>query len=439
MSNSSSKGFVKTLAFLGGLATIPFLTTQLSRYMLRSIMTEPYLANLAELFSATKRTGVQNIIETNLRSERASILKRPLGSPRHFTDFSGLMFTSAHLETIALPQDSSVKIDITIGPKAKKPLLVSTPLLVSAMAYQKGVTAQFKYALAQGSSKAGSLTNTGEGPFLPKERALADRLIIQYPRTPHSRSIEILQQADALEIQIGQGASAGSSQSTFWRRITTDLPQFKTTKDLPKIVKFLKEVGGGVPVGTKFSFTHNLEAEIDLCLEAGVDYLALEGFNAGTIESPPILEDDFGLPTIIGLSRAVAHLKKRKMEKQVSLLVSGGFITPGQCLKALALGADGIYLGTAALFATSHTQTLKAIPWEPPTQLAAQGGTLSHKFDWQLGARHLSNFLQASAEELKEGIRTMGKADLALVGPDDLIAIDETTSRITGIPLAYSK
>jgi len=429
---------VGTLGLLGGLWGLRFLITQASRFSLKILMSDPYLENLTELISATKRTGLQNIMETNLRSEKAQILKRPLGTPRKFIDFDGLMFVSAHLDRQPLPHTIPVHTGVVIGPEALKPLYIETPLMVSGMAYKKALTDRMKYALALGSSRAQTSTNTGEGPFLPKERELADRLIVQYPRMPLHRSLGMLAQADALEIQLGQGASAGSAQAPYPHLVRTELPAVRVAEDLPHVVRFLKEAGQGVPVGAKFSFTHNLEREIDLCLKAGVDYLALEGAQAATVQAPPILEDDFGLPTIIGLSRAVGHLKARGVHNQVTLIVSGGFSSPGQCLKALALGANAIYLGSMALFAASHTQSLKAVPWEPPTDLVVHGGKTSNKYNWRLGGEYLGNYLTSSTEEIKEGVRALGKHALHQVDSSDLVALDEITSEITGVPLAYS-
>lgn len=437
MSKNTSKLFVGALGVVGGLTALRFLASQLVRQSTRIIMTDPYGENLAELYTATKRTGIQAILETNLRAEKPTVLQRPLGSPRKFLDFDGLMFVSSHLDRIALPHTISVQTNVIIGPRAKKPLELKTPLIISGMAYKKALTAQMKYAYALGSNKAQTATNTGEGPFLPKERQLADRLIVQYPRIPLHRDLQMLAQADALEIQLGQGASAGVAQAPYPHLIRTSLPSLRDNKDLPTVVRFLKKAGHGVPVGIKFSFTNNLEREIDLCLEAGVDYLALEGAQAATIGAPPILEDDFGLPTIVGLCRAVDHLKLRGVHKEVSLIVSGGFFSPGQCLKAIALGADAVYLGTMVLYAASHTQTLKTIPWEPPTQLAYEQGKMSKKFNWKLGGKHLGNYLISSTEEIKEGVRALGKHSLGDVDSSDLIALDETTSKVTGIPLAY--
>lgn len=439
MSSSTSKLFAGALGVTGGLAALRFLAGQIAKQGVKVIMTDPYSENLAELLSATKRTDVQTILETNLRAQRAQVLKRPLGSPRRFLDFDGLMFVSAHLDREALPHTIPVDVTTTIGPRSKRPLTVGTPLFISGMAYKKALSARAKYALALGSRLAGTVSNTGEGPFLPKERELADRLIVQYPRLPLHRTLDMLAQADALEIQLGQGASAGGAQVPFPHLVFPELPPVRASSDLPKVVRFLKQAGGGVPVGVKFSFTNNLEREIDLCLEAEVDFLALEGAKAGTVAAPPILLDDFGLPTIMGLCRAVEHLKTRGVYGQVSLIVSGGFFSPGQCLKALALGANAIYLGTMPLYAMSHTQTTKSIPWEPPTQLVVDGGKQSRRFNWKLGAKHLANYLISCTEEIKEGVRALGKHALHEVDLTDLVALDEVTSQVTGVPLAYAK
>ncbi|MGI6693588.1 MAG: FMN-binding glutamate synthase family protein [Limnochordia bacterium] len=439
MSSTKSKLLAGAAGVAGGLVALRFLASQIVRQSTKVLMTDPYVENLSELLSATKRTGVQTILETNLRAQKAQVLQRPLGSPRRFMDFDGLMFVSAHLDRQPLPHTTAVNTETTIGPKSKKPLTVSTPLLVSGMAYRKALSDRTKYALALGSRLAGTASNTGEGPFLPKERELAERLIIQYPRIPLHRTVEILAQADALEIQLGQGASAGGAQAPYPHLVLPELPPLRKSEDLPKIVRFLKQVGGGVPVGVKFSFTANLEREIDLCLDAEVDFLALEGANAATAAAPPILEDDFGLPTIMGLCRAVEHLKTRGVHNQVTLIVSGGFFSPGQCLKALALGANAIYLGTMPLYALSHTQTTKSIPWEPPSQLVVHGGKQSGRLNWKLAARHLANYLISCTEEIKEGVRALGKRALHEVDASDLVSLDEMTSQVTGTPLVYPR
>lgn len=445
------------LALGGGIAAGRLLVSQVVRSATRIIMTDPYKENLAEFYSAARRTGIQEILETNLRAEEGKVILRPLGSPRKFVNMNGIMFNTAHLSRSPTTIEVPIATGTTIGRCAAKPLVVETPLLVSGMAYGLALSAHFKYALALGSRKAGTATNTGEGPYLPKERELAGKLIIQYPRAPWNRAPEILKLADAVEIQFGQGASASTAHHTqpsqLGRRLRRHLgvrsgqssviysrmPELGHWGSLKVLVDYLRELTGGVPIGVKFAFSDYLEDDLDICLDAGVDFVAVEGAEAATVGAPPILEDDFGLPTLIGLCRAVEHLKAKDPTGRVSLIVGGGFTSPGQYLKAIALGADAIYLGTMALFAASHTQVLKALPFEPPTQVAFYGGKASRRFDWQEGAEGLYRYLTSCTAEMQEGVRALGKTAIAEVNRNDLVALDELTSQITGLPLAYSR
>jgi glutamate synthase domain-containing protein 2 len=180
-----------------------------------------------------------------------------------------------------------------------------------------------------------------------------------------------------------------------------------------------------------------LERDLEQAVSAGVDFISLDGGNAATKSAPPILQDDFGMPTIYALCRAVRFLEECGVKDDVTLLVGGGFFTPGDCLKAIALGADGVYLGTSVLWATTHTQVAKAVPWEPPTQLVYYSGKLKGHFDEDRAAAHLHMFLASMAEEMKTGIRALGKNALDDIGLDDLMALDEWTAYVTGAPPGY--
>src|SRR5690606_31435334 len=128
---------------------------------------------------------------------------------------------------------------------------------------------------------------------------------------------------------------------------------------------------------------------------------SIDGAQAGTKGGPPILEDDFGLPTVFAVSRAAKFLQEQGVKDRVSLLAGGGFFTPGDCLKAIALGADAVYMGTAPLWAMSHTQVKKSIPYEPPTQLIMLTGSQAEEFNEDDAAYYLMNFLQSCTEEIK--------------------------------------
>jgi len=118
-------------------------------------------------------------------------------------------------------------------------------------------------------------------------------------------------------------------------------------------------------------------------------------------------------------------------------LIGGGINTPGDALKALALGADAVYIGTAALWAMTHTQVVKTIPFEPPTVLAFYSGRMADQFNKEEAAYYLSNFLTSFSEEIQVAVKGLGKTNVHDVNKSDLVALDETTSKITKVPLAF--
>ncbi|MGI6357113.1 MAG: FMN-binding glutamate synthase family protein [Bacillota bacterium] len=431
------------------------LLAHLARRSLRILMTDPYDQNLLELFSATKRFGVQTLAETELRCSRGTVIARPLGSPKSFPNFSQLMFDVAQLHRMPLTLGSPIDFTVTIGPRANRPLRLAIPIMISGMAYGWALSESAKLALARGASMAGTATNTGQGAWLDSERRAADLLVYQYHRGHWGKRMEHVRQADAVEIQFGQGASAGVGaileaklMDEHLRRMFEVQPgegakaqsrqqEVQRPQDLTELVRNLRLQSGGVPIGVKLCPGNRLEQDLDYLLAADVDYIVIDGAEAATKGSPPVLEDDFGLPTLFALVRTVRYLEQRGVKDKVSLVVSGGLKSPGDYLKALALGADAVAIGTAALFAISHPQVIRAIPFEPPTQLVWYSGLSAKDFDWQQGAESLRRYLQACVDEMAEGIRALGKHGIAELSPDDLFALDQTTAEICGVSLGY--
>jgi glutamate synthase domain-containing protein 2 len=421
------------------------------------IMTDRYDENLWEFVHAANRTNPQVIVETNLRSEEGTLLKRPLGSAKKFPDFSNLMFDMAMLRKFATPEVVAVDTKVTLGPQARKPLVIDMPIMISAMAAGLAISEKGKIALAKGAAKAGTAANSGEGAFLQAERDAASKFIIQYPRGNWNKDEKILKQGDMLEIQVGQGASAGTSHLTKSKDISFAIKRklglfpgqdaiiparvkgVHQPKDFKKLVTYLRELTGGVPIAIKIGAGKYLEEDIAVAIEAGVDAVVIDGAQAATVGAPPILQDDFGLPTLFAVCRAGRYFQKQGLKGKVSLVMAGGLYVPGDFLKVIALGADAVYIGTIALFAMSHTQTLKAIPFEPPTQVAWATGQMQKKLKVEKAAADLAKFLTACNLEIKEAIKALGKTALSQVNKDDLVALDPETAAIAQVDLAYDK
>jgi len=425
--------------------------------VIHRLMVDKYHENLWEFVSAARKVGVQNIIETNLRSQEGKLIKRPLGSPRSFPDFDSILFNFAQLHRLPTDEGKDIDTSVIIGPQAKKPLIIKMPILISGMAYGLALSAKAKVALARGTTLAGTAANTGEGAFLPAERKAAEKLIIQYNRGKWTKSENILKQADAIEIHIGQGAGGGTGHAIPKKQITWKVrralglkigeraiihathPGMKEPDCFGNLVLYLKEITGGVPVGVKLAGSKYIEKDMEIALDSGVDFITIDGAQAGSYGTAPILQDDFGLPSLFALIRASKYLKERNYQDKVSLIMAGGFYNPGQMLKALALGADAIYIGAIALFAMAHTEVLKALPWEPPPSVVFHDGHFKNKLNVNKGSQHLDKFLKACDEEIKEAIRALGKNSLKEVNKEDLFALDAYASEIVGVPLGYEK
>lgn len=443
------------------------------RFIVR-LLHEPYQENLWLVAAGLRHSPLFVTMENALRTQEGRPPSRPVGPARRFLGFEGLVFRPAQLARRPLQPQDPVETAVVIGPRAQRPLQLEVPVLIGGMAYGTGLSRGFTLALAAGATRAGTAYNAGNAPLLPEVRRAARRLIVQYTGSPFTAERAALAQGDAIEVRVGRGAWAGmgkvlgpgSLPEAARRRAqaagataaaaasaagTTAVPDIavltipsgplgreEVPSQLRRLVAELRRVGGGVPVGVKLAAGADLEADLDIALQADVDFLSVDGAEGGTHGGPPILQDDFGIPTVIAVCRARQHLDRRGVGRAVSLLVGGGLLTPGDCLKCLALGADAVYLGTAVLFAAAHTQAVHALPWEPAVQLAWAKGSRRHKFDWKEGARAVERFIRATVEEMAIGVRALGKSALRDVGRDDLVALDPEAAAATGLPLAFA-
>lgn len=422
--------------------------------VIERLLSDKYHENLMELWSAVRRTSVQNILEISLRAEEGKLIHRPLGSARTLPHYDTLMFVPGQMAR--LPKEASVPIDmkVSLGPKAEKPLQIEIPLMITGMSYGVGLSEEAKRALARAAKQLGTATNSGEGPFLPEERDEAGKFIWQISRSSWGHSPQGIASADMLEVQMGQGARMGPFTvapnevkgkaqklmgiSPVESVVTAAvIPGINTPWDWPNYVTNLRAEAAGKPIAIKIMATGALERDLAVCLEAGFDVIVLDGAQGGASGASPLICDDLGIPSLLALVRAERFLREQGARKEVSLVVAGGYATPGECLKAIALGADAIYLGTVPLFALVHKQSHKVLPWEPLTQLVWYNSPYKQRLDINLASKSVANVLKSMAMEMEEGVRALGKTALSEVGPNDLVALDEWTAHVTGVKRAY--
>lgn len=445
-------GTVAGAGILGGLYFRRTLANRAAASLTEELMGRgKYDANMAELFTAMVGRHPRVLLETALRAERGKAISRPLFTTKQFIHFDDLMFIPAQLAT--LPTNENERIDLTtvIGPRAGRPLKLDLPVYITGMAMGLSLSDRCKIALAKGSAAAGTATNSGEGGFYEPERQHAKYYILQYTRGGWPADPTVLKQADAIEIQVGQGAQAGSPQATPAWKLTDEerramgldegqdavihsrFPEVNEPADFRQLVAKVRSMAGEIPVGIKLAAGHNLEADLQVALEAGVDFVTVDGAQASSHSAEPILLDDFGIPSLVALCRAARVLKGTG----VSLVVSGGFMTPGEILKALALGADAVAVGAAPVMAAVHAQWQKVAPFDPPTSLVWHDGKHRDKFDIEEGARDVANWFAAIADELVTGVRSVGKRSVHEVTREHLCALTPESAAVTELPLAW--
>ena len=435
-----------------------FIKQSVKRNILRLLKTE-YDRSLWEGVVGILHHGMMDMMENEYRSNAPFVLQKPIGASQKYPHFDGLLLNPAQLYQQPLYAGEKVDLSISLGKNAKKPLKISIPIMISGMAYGIALSKEVTLAIAKASGQAGIAYNPGQGGVLKEHRQLAHRLIVQIHGSSWEADTETLQQADAVEIKIGQGANGGAwaqirpqEHNEYDQEVLKNLGLMNQDKSRPIIIpsssEMLNQYGGlphlikrlhqsvpGIPVIVKLAASHYLEQDMEIAISSGADVLAIDGAQGGTHGSPSILVNDFGLPTLSALVRAVRFLRQKGWDQKIDLVISGGLRTPGDVLKALALGANAVYLGTAALYAVTHVQLAKTLPIDPPTSLTWTTGHLKDQFNKEDGATSLLNFLLSFAEELKFGLHALGKKTIQELSFEDLVAWDADVARITGLPL----
>ncbi|MCJ8008321.1 FMN-binding glutamate synthase family protein [Lederbergia wuyishanensis] len=419
------------------------------------VLSDSYQENIIEMIPGFRHIGFQNVLENNLRSASGDLLHRPLGSSKKWPNFDSITFLPAQTSPFAVSGEEEVDVKVTIGPNAKKPMSIDIPIIISGMGYGVALSEEVRLSLAEAASNVGTAINSGEGGVMPEEIEKAGKYILQFGKTEWGKDEDIIKQADMVEIKLGQGAMMAMGMKISPKNLTGKARKAmglkenetavihehffenQTLKDIKELVDELRRVTGGVPIGAKMGAGGKIEEDIDHLVEVGVDFIAIDGAQAATLGAPPIISDDFGIPTLHAVVRAVNHLEKRKMKGKISLIVSGGLVVPGHFLKALALGADAVYIGSAILFAVAHDQVLKSIPFEPPTQVVWNEGKFKDEFKINDGVTAAEKFLTACTEEIKIALRAMGKRSLKELSKKDLVSYDEAIAKYVGVPFSF--
>lgn len=387
------------------------------------------------------------------RAKHGTPVIEPYGSSRAFMTLDDLVFLPAMIDTF--PVDPfRVRTKTIIGAKSAKPLELETPVMISAMAYGISVTEATKVAVAKASMTAGTATNSGDAGFSEAERRYARKYIVQFNRARYGNSEDELRRADAIEIRFGQGALAGLPEVIEGDDMDEDMArqldvrpgqsvtrplkhrEMSAPSDLKAMVERLRSLTGGVPIGAKIA-AGRIEADLAHVVDAGCDFITVDGTQGGTAGAPEVIINNTGLPIICAIPRANRYLVERGVRADISLIACGGLKDAGDFMKALALGADAVYSAQSVLTAMVYGQAEKLPPGTSPAELYLYWGKHGNRLDIELAAKSIANFIKASTQEMSMIAGAVGKNDLNLVTMDDLAALTEEAAVVTGVQRAW--
>ena len=375
-----------------------------------------------------------------------------MGVPRsELPVWSDIQILAAQFARKPLMEDADVGTDLVIGANAKKPLKLEIPLLVSDMSFG-ALSEEAKIALATGAERAGTGICSGEGGMLPEEQEANSRYFYELASAKFGYREKLLERVQAFHFKGGQGAKTGTGGHLPANKVTgkiaevRQLPEGKaavspptfadlhTPGDFREFADRVREVSGGIPIGFKLSANH-IEADIDFALEAGADYIILDGRGGGTGAAPLIFRDNISVPTIPALARARRHLDACERE-DVTLIITGGLRTPADFIKALCLGADGVALSNAAMQAIGCVAARICNTNNCPAGIATQDPELRKRMDVETGATRLNNFFSAAVELMQVMARACGHSHLDQFNADDITTWKKDMADLSGIRYA---
>jgi len=388
---------------------------------------------------------------------------------RAVPSFDGLTFLPCTLSRVPLEgYRERCETKTVLGTRAPKPLELDIPVLIVGMSFG-ALSRNAKAALGKGASAMGTCTTTGDGGMHPMERENSTKLVYQVCPSHYGNNPEHMRMADAVEVVVGQGAKPGTGGVLLGMKVSEEVarmrtlplgvdqrspvrhPDFIGADDLVIKIEEIKEATEGqLPIFVKIGACR-VRDDVKLAAKAGADVIVIDGMEGASGASPEILFDHTGIPTLAAVVEARRALVEIGLFGEVQLVIQGGIRSGVDAAKALALGADCVGIGTAALIALNCNRDLHPESYERlgtkagfchhchtggcPVGITTQDEELIKRLPVDEAAERVTNFLRAMTMEVQMLARACGHGDVHALEPEDMRALDLETAMITGIPL----
>jgi len=342
----------------------------------------------------------------------------PLREPMEIKTFIGKKPDKIEFEI----EGNNMLIKTEIPPQ----LELDIPVMFSAMSFGS-ISFNAMKSLAIAAKKFGTFWNTGEGGLPEQLYPYADRCIVQVASGRFGVNISYLEKAAAIEIKIGQGAKPGIGGHLPGEKVVEEISRTRmipegtdaispaphhdiySIEDLKQLIHAIKEATSyKKPVGVKIAAVNNVAPIASGIVRAGADYIVIDGIRGGTGAAPKVIRDNVGIPIELAIAVVDQRLREEGIRNQVSIITAGGFRKSSDVLKAIALGADAVYIGTAALVSLGCHLCQKCYTGKCNWGIATQDPYLTKRLNPEIGAQRAYNLLRAWSLEIKEMLGGMG-------------------------------
>jgi glutamate synthase domain-containing protein 2 len=405
---------------------------------------------------------------------------RGLGAKRAVPGLDDLLFLAASISRYPLEgYRERCTTNVTLGTRyAKKPVELAIPITIGGMSFG-AISANTKEAFGLAAAEVGTSTTTGDGGMTEEERRSSKTLVYQCLPSRYGFNPDDVRRADAIEVVISQGAKPGGGGVLLGKKISPRIaamralpegidqrsacrhPDWTGPDDLAIKIHELRELTDWEkPIYVKMAATRVFH-DVKLAVHAGADVIVVDGMQGGTAATQTVFIEHVGIPTLAALQQAVHALEDMNMKGKVQLIISGGIRSGADVAKALAMGADAVSIGQAAMMALgcnsdSYVQNgvhhsaradYEELGTAPgychhchtgrcPVGITTQDPALEKRLEPAIGARRLRNYLKTMNMELTTIARACGKSSVHHLEREDLVALTVEAAAMAHVPLA---